>query len=104
MQVTAVFLKNWIIQDKMSLNDVCCYMPAWFGVSASFFTGLLAYECSLPYNTSGNIFTFLIDIYRGKIREPIINGSTSSIPAAFAGICSMGIMAVIPAHLMRSVG
>ena len=32
----------------MSLNDVCCYIPAWFGVLATFFTGMLAYECSLP--------------------------------------------------------
>ncbi len=32
----------------MSLNDVCCYVPAWFGVIATFFTGMLAYECSLP--------------------------------------------------------
>ena len=32
----------------MSLNDVCCYIPAWFGVIATFLTGLIAYECSLP--------------------------------------------------------
>jgi len=32
----------------MSLNDVCCYIPAWFGALATFFTGMLAYECSLP--------------------------------------------------------
>ena len=32
----------------MSLNDVCCYIPAWFGVLATFFTAMLAYECSLP--------------------------------------------------------
>ncbi len=32
----------------MSLNDVCCYIPAWFGVIATLLTGMLAYECSLP--------------------------------------------------------
>ena len=32
----------------MSLNDVCCYIPAWFGALATIFTGFLAYECSLP--------------------------------------------------------
>eukprot|EP00122_Pirum_gemmata_P001621 Pgem_evm1s1459 len=55
----------------MSLNDICCYVPAWFGVSASFFTGMLAYECS-----------------RSKI----------------AGAVAMLVMAIIPAHIMRSVG
>ncbi len=33
---------------NMSLNDVCVYIPAWFGAIASVFTGLIAYECSLP--------------------------------------------------------
>jgi dolichyl-diphosphooligosaccharide--protein glycosyltransferase len=32
----------------MSLNDVCCYIPAWFGAIATMFTALIAYECSLP--------------------------------------------------------
>eukprot|EP00798_Chlamydomonas_sp_ICE-L_P023000 gene23000-30191_t len=54
----------------MSLNDVCCFMPAWFGVSASLFTGLIALECS---------------------------GSPTA--AAFTTM----IMAIIPAHAMRSI-
>jgi len=48
MQVTAVWIKRFIMGDTMSLNDVCVYIPAWFGVIATIFTGLLAYECSLP--------------------------------------------------------
>jgi len=47
MQVTAVGI--WQVLAKvapMSLNDVCCYIPAWFGVSATVFLGLLARECS----------------------------------------------------------
>eukprot|EP00121_Abeoforma_whisleri_P003311 Awhi_evm1s2973 len=55
----------------MSLNDICCYVPAWYGVSASLFVGLMTYECS-----------------------------RSKIAAAFAVL----IMAIIPAHIMRSVG
>jgi len=47
MQVTAVFIKNWIVGDSMSLNDVCCLIPAWFGALATLFTGLIAYECSV---------------------------------------------------------
>jgi len=54
----------------MSLNDVCVFVPAWFGVSATIFTGLLTRECS-----------------------------GSSMSGAFASI----IMAIIPAHIMRSV-
>jgi len=106
MQVSAVFIKNWIVGDKMSLNDVCCYMPAWYGVSASFFTGLIAFECTLPQNSNGSIFTFLIDIYKGKNRDlnrtHFIEGTY--IPSAIAGVCTMAIMSMIPAHLMRSVG
>ena len=48
MQFTAVFIKKYIMGDRMSLNDVCCYVPAWFGALATLATGLLAYECSIP--------------------------------------------------------
>jgi dolichyl-diphosphooligosaccharide--protein glycosyltransferase len=48
MQFTAVFIKKYIVGDRMSLNDVCCYVPAWFGALATLVTGLLAYECSIP--------------------------------------------------------
>ncbi len=48
MQITAVFIKNALERAgfPMSLNDVCCYMPCWFGVSATLFLGLLTYECT----------------------------------------------------------
>jgi dolichyl-diphosphooligosaccharide--protein glycosyltransferase len=48
MQVTSVAIFHALeaVGRPMSLNDVCAYVPAWFGVSASLFTGLLAYECS----------------------------------------------------------
>eukprot|EP00292_Cryptomonas_paramecium_P007625 CAMPEP_0113686126 /NCGR_PEP_ID=MMETSP0038_2-20120614/15104_1 /TAXON_ID=2898 /ORGANISM="Cryptomonas paramecium" /LENGTH=344 /DNA_ID=CAMNT_0000606389 /DNA_START=313 /DNA_END=1344 /DNA_ORIENTATION=+ /assembly_acc=CAM_ASM_000170 len=55
----------------MSLNDVCVFMPAWFGVVASLFLGLLARE---------------------------VSGSSS------AGVAAAAVMAIIPAHIMRSVG
>mmetsp|Transcript_94686 Transcript_94686/g.247095 ORF Transcript_94686/g.247095 Transcript_94686/m.247095 type:complete len:898 (+) Transcript_94686:105-2798(+) len=55
----------------MSVNDICCMIPPWFGSIASLFTGLLAYEISRSVN---------------------------------AGLMAVGIMAIIPAHLMRSVG
>jgi len=55
----------------MSMNDICCMMPPWFGSIASLFTGLLTYEITRSTN---------------------------------AGVMATGIMAIIPAHLMRSVG
>ena len=55
----------------MSLNDVCVYVPTWFGISATTFLGLLTMEC------------------------------TSS---KMAGAAAAMIMAIVPAHLMRSVG
>ena len=43
MQMTAVFLKNFLnnqVGYEISLNDVCCYIPAWFGVTATMFLAL----------------------------------------------------------------
>lgn len=64
-------IKKSIALGPMSVNDICCMMPPWFGSIASLFTGLLTYEISRSVN---------------------------------AGIVATGIMAIIPAHLMRSMG
>jgi dolichyl-diphosphooligosaccharide--protein glycosyltransferase len=73
MQIVSVCL--WKIFEyighPMSLNDVCCYVPAWFGAIATSCLGLLTWECT---------------------------GSPN------AGVIAMCIMAIIPAHIMRSVG
>jgi len=73
MQMTSVFLKNQLNAAgyPISLNDVCCYVPAWFGVLATALCALLAWECT------GN---------------------------ANIGTVTALIMAIIPAHIMRSVG
>jgi len=64
------FVKSVLKFGPMSLNDVCVYIPAWFGSVATFWVFLLTKE---------------------------ISGSwTSSAVAAL-------IMAIIPAHLMRSI-
>jgi len=73
MQIIAVGIwkvLNEYIGYSITLNDVCCLVPAWFGVAATVFCGLLALECSGKY----------------------IAGSV----AAF-------VMAIVPAHIMRSV-
>ena len=111
MQFTAVFLKRYIFGDNMSLNDVCCYIPAWFGVIASFLVGCIAYEASLPQNTGANIFGIVLDALRGKYasEESMMGESQSRVlglssPAVECAAFAMGFMAVVPAHLMRSVG
>ena len=112
MQFTAVFLKRYIMGDNMSLNDVCCYIPAWFGVIATFLVGCIAYEASLPQNTGGTIFGVLYDALMGKYAsdESMVGTSRSrmsgalSSPAVECAVFAMGFMAVVPAHLMRSVG
>ena len=73
MQMTAVAIKHVLaaVGAPMSLNDVCCFIPCWFGVSASLLTGALAYECS---------------------------GSKTG------GAAAVMAMAIMPAHLMRSIG
>jgi len=102
MQVTAVFLKNRILKDRMSLNDICCYMPAWFGVSSSVLTGLIAYECSLPGNCRENIISAFMNIFRtNKQKGSVVKSSGAAVEV---GVCAMAIMAIVPAHLMRSVG
>eukprot|EP00951_Prasinocladus_malaysianus_P001961 scaffold13965_cov48-Prasinocladus_malaysianus.AAC.2 len=73
MQLTSVGI--WHVLDRvgmpMSLNDICVFVPCWFGSLATILTGLLAAECS---------------------------GSKNAGPTAAL------VMAIIPAHIMRSVG
>merc|ERR1711871_135655 len=48
MQITSVAIWNTLnyLGYSISLNDVCVYAPVWFGVLATFFLGMLTYECS----------------------------------------------------------
>jgi dolichyl-diphosphooligosaccharide--protein glycosyltransferase len=109
MQFTTVWIKEFILPD-WSLNDICCYVPAWFGAVATFMTGLLAYECSIPANTSSNVLTVCLDLFRGSRTETASNETNTrsvlglSSPAVECALISMAIMAIVPAHLMRSMG
>eukprot|EP00554_Chaetoceros_debilis_P004761 CAMPEP_0194095368 /NCGR_PEP_ID=MMETSP0149-20130528/56790_1 /TAXON_ID=122233 /ORGANISM="Chaetoceros debilis, Strain MM31A-1" /LENGTH=962 /DNA_ID=CAMNT_0038781309 /DNA_START=608 /DNA_END=3496 /DNA_ORIENTATION=- len=90
MQFTAVWIKNYIVGDNMSLNDVCCYIPAWFGVIATLCTCLIAYECSLPVVSDteeafGSIFEnipLVGYIYR-KIVLPALDGIITGVEKLF---------------------
>lgn len=48
MQITSVGLYHLFhaVGLPMSLNDICVYVPCWFGAIASVMTGLLSAECS----------------------------------------------------------
>ena len=114
---------------EMSLNDVCCLMPAWFGAMATFVTGMLALECSchFAYNSGTRFGTVLDELPLGigyciqKVSIPIrktlayYSGmdvssrsvtSTSSMQCAslFSMLATMFFMSIVPAHIMRSVG
>jgi len=89
----------------MSLNDVCCYIPAWFGVFATFITGLIAYECTLECNSSTSIVSVLWGITSSSKSSYNVKKQTgSSLVPMLSCLFSMMAMAVVPAHLMRSVG
>ena len=107
MQFTAVWIKRYILTE-WSLNDVCCYIPAWFGAVASAMVGLIAYESTVPVNSSSNILRWVIDLVRGEmttvppVMRPMALGLNS--PTVECGLFGMAMMAIVPAHLMRSVG
>ena len=151
MQVSSVAIKK-LLGDRMSLNDVCCLVPAWFGAVATVFTGLMAYEACVGTKTqkmgqqtsssassSGKpsdpeVFSSIlatvpvINILHRRLILPIahllvrlltsIFGSdlgladvpppgtspTLSSPSVESFLSAAAIMAVVPAHLMRSVG
>ena len=106
MQFTTVFIHRYLL-DQWSLNDVCCYVPAWFGVIATVITGAIAYEASIPENTSSNVAQYLWDIYHGNTNTSNSNSvknTLASSPALACAMFAMAMMSIVPAHLMRSVG
>ncbi len=109
MQFTAVFLKNYIM-TSMSLNDICVYIPAWFGVIATILVGLITYECSLECNTNTHIIAIVWNIfaprnYQMQNRKLSTDDSLHKWKIAFVNsVLAMFIMAIVPAHMMRSVG
>jgi dolichyl-diphosphooligosaccharide---protein glycosyltransferase len=110
MQFTAVWIKRYLLHDRMSLNDICCYIPAWFGVLATIITGLIAYECTLSANSRLTVYHYLKDIVTGTKSQPEDRKKTISAsnwiesPAAECGVAAAFMMGIVPAHLMRSMG
>jgi dolichyl-diphosphooligosaccharide---protein glycosyltransferase len=122
MQVTAVLLKKYLLQD-MSINDICVFIPAWFGVTATLAVAWLTYEC-----TRGTQFRcVLTDIVplaplQKYVLAPLGLGATrlaeqwtgtslgmssrpqSPLTPLFCAVFAAAIMSVVPAHLLRSIG
>eukprot|EP00039_Didymoeca_costata_P024753 m.11347 g.11347 ORF g.11347 m.11347 type:complete len:784 (+) comp4426_c0_seq1:41-2392(+) len=75
MQITAVILHRGLNQMgiDISLNDVCCYMPCWFGACATCFLGLLAYECSGSKNV-GVMSALVMSILPAHIMRSVGGG------------------------------
>lgn len=130
-KVAAVMGSVGMTWNEMSLNDVCCLLPAWFGSLATLFTGLLALECSADFGfNEGSRFGTVLDelpflgYYIKKFTTPIryslaySSGMDIDAPSRLppsgrsalqtTALCSMlatmYFMAIVPAHIMRSVG
>lgn len=103
MQVTAVFIKNHIM-TKMSLNDICVYIPAWFGAIASIMTGLIAYECSLPLFDSKDDKPYdcifenipLLSLVYGKIVSPILAFAVKGVTMVFGSDLGLATKTILP--------
>jgi dolichyl-diphosphooligosaccharide--protein glycosyltransferase len=76
MQLSSVaiwrVLNDWV-GISISLNDVCCYVPTWFGVSATCFLGLLAAECADSYS-AGWAAAFIMSIVPAHIMRSVGGG------------------------------
>ena len=125
MQFTSVWLKHTILPD-WSINDICCFLPAWFGILATLCTAAL---CFVTVQSSANESTTSIfqdipivaQIYRAVVL-PIVKftsnilqtltgskwgipyGKIRNPPALESAVFTACLMSIVPAHLMRSVG
>ena len=105
MQFTAVWIKNHIVGDAMSLNDVCCYIPVLFGALATFLVGIITYESCLVQNTSEDVVSVMFKAITGKTLITLEKSDKNSFSVPMlSAIFAMFGMSIMPAHLMRSVG
>jgi dolichyl-diphosphooligosaccharide---protein glycosyltransferase len=144
MQVTAVLIKDFILKD-WSINDICCFIPAWFGVCATLAVFALTYICTMNHplhtTTTGTDIAStqqyqsilntipVVDKFYRLLLLPVANmilrlvhtwlGTTFGLPVSllrpryaphynlvplFSATAAAAIMAIVPAHLLRSVG
>eukprot|EP00927_Polykrikos_kofoidii_P053758 TRINITY_DN48319_c0_g1_i1.p1 TRINITY_DN48319_c0_g1~~TRINITY_DN48319_c0_g1_i1.p1 ORF type:complete len:895 (-),score=110.01 TRINITY_DN48319_c0_g1_i1:89-2731(-) len=79
-------LTQKIVYVPMSINEICCMIPPWFGSLATVFLGLLAYEITQSVNVgvfSAGVFSILpAHLMRS------IGGKFDNEAVAMAAICS----------------
>lgn len=123
MQVTAVWLKNHLLPN-WSINDICVFIPAWFGVAATLAVAWLTLECSRESGSLLENIWGVSHLYRW-VGLPIVNLSlqwleaivpspsawglrttnqSSPIAPYVCAVAAASIMSVVPAHLLRSIG
>ena len=54
MQITSVLIHKYLLPD-WSINDICCFVPAWFGVTATLAVAALTWNCTSGQGQSGSI-------------------------------------------------
>ena len=62
-----------MIGTPMSLNDVCVFVPAWFGVVATTFLALLAAECA-GFASAGVGAALVMSIIPAHIMRSVAGG------------------------------
>jgi len=128
MQVTAVMIKKYLLPN-WSINDICCFIPAWFGVLATMSVGWLTWNC--VSGQPGEFRCLLTDIpvvrdIYAKLLKPTVTGTVAFLKkltgsdwglselsrrqapswttTLACAVSASAIMAIVPAHLLRSVG
>jgi len=123
MQVTSVAIKMYLLPD-WSINDICCFVPAWFGAIATMGTAWLAYECTQDFKTLRTSLGHVafVDWVYDRFMAPVLSklvsgiykvtGSTLGLPQPYVkrptpcvecALWAALIMSIVPAHLLRSV-
>ncbi|MGK3742344.1 MAG: dolichyl-diphosphooligosaccharide--protein glycosyltransferase, partial [Bacillariaceae sp.] len=108
-----------------SINDICCFVPCWFGVAATLTTAALCYTAVRSIGDDSKSKSLLTDVPLvsqvtthivlplKQITEKLLIKTTGSNwgmatqknpPALESAVFTALIMAVVPAHLLRSVG
>lgn len=123
MQVISVWIKNWILPEY-SINDICVFVPTWFGVLATVCVALLTLSCTIDTKTFRPICSdfpflqsihqhllaplhqFLCDILQSTMGTAwgLDRPSPNPIAPYVCAVAAAAIMSIVPAHIMRSIG
>jgi len=88
MQITSVCICNALeyLGVPMSLNDVCVFVPAWFGVIATTFLAMLASECS-GFASAGIGAALVMSIIPAHIMRSVAGGYDNE-SVAVSALCA----------------